>query len=70
MFLLFIRYFSGNETAAAQRGYRFTNNPQIQLFNNVDLKFQLAINTAQLSRVFEDRLEDLFIKIDYLLSEI
>jgi len=54
---LFIRYFSGNETAAAQRGYRFINNPQIQLFNNVDLKFQLAINTAQLSRVFEDRFE-------------
>ncbi len=70
MFFLFIRYFSGNESAANQRGYLFTNNPQIQLFNNVDLKLQLAIDTSQLSRVFEDRFEDLFIKIDYLLSKI
>lgn len=44
-----------NETVALQRDYRFENNPEVKLFDDIDLKLRLAINTAQLSRTFEDR---------------
>jgi hypothetical protein len=47
-------YF-GNNTAALNRGYRFQNNPQVQIMPGIDMKLQLAINTAEYSRVFEDR---------------
>jgi len=47
--------FFPNETIAKQRGYRFKNNPEIKLFDDLDLTFQLAVNTAQYGRVFEDR---------------
>lgn len=43
-----------------KRGYLFKNNPQVDIFgsllnNNNAFKLQLAINTAQYSRTFEDR---------------
>ncbi|UJR30759.1 hypothetical protein I4U23_018279 [Adineta vaga] len=47
-------YFS-NESIAEKRGYRYTSNPEIQLFNNMNLTFKLAIDTQQYGRVFQDR---------------
>ncbi len=44
---------------AINRGYVFKGKPQVQLFDGIDLKLQLAINTDQYSRVFEDRFERL-----------
>ncbi len=52
------RYF-GNATVALNRGYRFQNNPQVQILPGINMPLQLAINTAQYSRVFEDRFESL-----------
>jgi hypothetical protein len=52
------RYF-GNATVALNRDYRFQNNPKVQVLPGINMTLQLAINTAQYSRVFEDRFESL-----------
>ena len=52
------------------RGYRFQNNPNVQLFDGMDMPLQLAINTAQYSRVFEDRFERWIEIFDYLMIKI
>ena len=42
-------------TSAQNRGYVLKNNPQVQLFSDLNFKLNLAINTAQYGRVFQDR---------------
>ena len=51
---LFTRFFP-SESIAEERGYRYQGNPEIRLFDGVDLTFRLAIDTSQYGRVFQDR---------------
>ena len=45
-----------NEQEAKKRGYTFRNNPKIQIFDNAtNFVLNLAVNTAQYGRVFQDR---------------
>ena len=44
-----------NSAIAAQRGYVYKQNPEVQMFASFDLKLRLAINTNQYGRVFQDR---------------
>ncbi|XP_067940540.1 protein DD3-3-like [Watersipora subatra] len=41
--------------SGGNRGYVLKNNPQVDIFNNDKLTLQMAINTAQYGRVFQDR---------------
>lgn len=40
---------------AKKRGYILKNNPAVKLFSDLNFTLNLAINTAQYGRVFEDR---------------
>lgn len=44
-----------SSSEAKNRGFVFKNNPEVQLFSDLDFKLNLAINVAQYGRVFQDR---------------
>ena len=40
---------------AIKRGYVFKNNPSVNIFADLNFTLNLAVNTAQYGRVFQDR---------------
>lgn len=44
-----------SESVAKDRGYVFKNDPVVRVFDKTTLNLQLAIDTAQFGRVFQDR---------------
>jgi len=44
-----------NSNDAVARGYIFKNNPSINLFADLNFTLNLAVNTAQYGRTFQDR---------------
>lgn len=53
---LMTRLGFANKSQTDSRGYRFQNNPQVQIFaDSTKFKLQVNLNTAQFGRVFQDR---------------
>lgn len=44
-----------SEEEAENRGYIYEGEPQVKVFSDLNFELNLAINTAQYGRVFQDR---------------
>jgi len=65
LYPLWADYGLDEETGADEREYEFINNPQVDAFGEVfgagRIKLQLAVNTAQFGRTFQDRSHYFFV---------
>jgi len=55
-------HFGWNKTYARKRGYFYENDPQLQVFDDMDFEIAMAFNTDQVGRVFEDRTHTIAIR--------
>ena len=52
---LSLKYGFENYEASKDRGYLFEGDPEVEIFDEGDFNFRLAVDTSQFGRTFQDR---------------